>query len=331
MSQGTGGFDLPSYLLGKSNSRGKNSKKIEMLSKIVNGTYEGTDLTIKFADEIAKSPYNGDVWAWIQGRITAGNFDDIYVFDWIPVVADSHTYHAEVMGINTYKNYGDTGHITGNHIDFIFNELWHKSTIGYNAVNVNNGYPAFTPSGGTEQPEDPWYWTASRIYKYMNSLQGYIINGSSLPFPMYLADYRTGGVYYYLPANLKAVISPKRVYLPQRLPTSTALSTSDTSVGWTDLGNLWLPSENEIFGRPTYGTSQGSNNTGGDMLYPYFAVGSEHRVKYLNGERTTYWMRNARGGASTSFTIVSSSGYASYTNASNSHGISVCFRVMAAN
>ena len=45
------------------------------------GYYPGVDLTVKHAEEIAS--YD-NVWAWIKARITAGNYSQIHVADYIP-------------------------------------------------------------------------------------------------------------------------------------------------------------------------------------------------------------------------------------------------------
>ena len=49
--------------------------------------YEGVDLTLKFATEIAASPYSGNPWAWIKARIQAADFTGIHVNDYIPFVS----------------------------------------------------------------------------------------------------------------------------------------------------------------------------------------------------------------------------------------------------
>lgn len=99
--------------------------------------YNGVDLTAKFADEIAASPYSGDAWAWIKARIQAGNYTGIHVKDFIPFTATNGvTLRAEVAGIDTYRNYGDSS--VGRHIDFICRELW-PTLKPINPVNYNNG------------------------------------------------------------------------------------------------------------------------------------------------------------------------------------------------
>lgn len=98
--------------------------------------YPGVDLTVKFADEIAAAPYSGDEWEWIHARIQAGNYAGININDYIPVVANGNTYKAQIMGIDTYKGYGDTE--VCNHIDWIFEELW-PTLNPINPANYNNG------------------------------------------------------------------------------------------------------------------------------------------------------------------------------------------------
>lgn len=99
--------------------------------------YPGIDLTVKHAAEITQS-YGGDPWAWIKARITAENFEGIHVGDYIPfrdTKASPGTHNARIMGINTYKGYGDTA--VGNHIDF-FAGYWSPNKP-INSVNYNNG------------------------------------------------------------------------------------------------------------------------------------------------------------------------------------------------
>lgn len=95
--------------------------------------YPGVDLTVKFADEIANYT---DEWAWIHALIQSGDYAGININDYIPVTANGSTFKARIMGINTYKGYGDTE--VGNHIDWIFEELW-PTLKPINPANYNNG------------------------------------------------------------------------------------------------------------------------------------------------------------------------------------------------
>lgn len=97
--------------------------------------YEGVDITVKFASEIANYT---DEWAWIKSRIQAGNYAGINVGDYIPVTANGNNFKARILGINTYTGYGDTGHEVGNHIDWMFEELW-LTVRPVNLANYNNG------------------------------------------------------------------------------------------------------------------------------------------------------------------------------------------------
>lgn len=96
--------------------------------------YPGVDLTVKFATEIANYT---DEWAWVKARIQAGNYAGININDYIPVATtNNYNFKARVMGINTYKGYGNTE--VGNHIDWWFDELW-PTTHAINPVGWNNG------------------------------------------------------------------------------------------------------------------------------------------------------------------------------------------------
>lgn len=115
--------------------------------------YPGVDLTQKFAAEIAEA---GNPWAWIHGRTQVENFEGIHVGDYIPLVANSNNFKASIMGINTYKGYGDTA--VGNHIDFMSDKLWHVAAR-QNPVLWNNGLiPVETITADGTQAE----WTLTK-------------------------------------------------------------------------------------------------------------------------------------------------------------------------
>ena len=63
---------------------------------IANRIYQGVDLSVTFATEIAAAPYSGNVWAWIKARIQAANFTGINVGDYIPFTANAKLVKAEV-------------------------------------------------------------------------------------------------------------------------------------------------------------------------------------------------------------------------------------------
>lgn len=336
--------------------------------------YEGVDLTLKFATEIAASPYSGDPWAWIKARIQSGDFTGIHVNDYIPFTTTNNTtLKACVGGINTYKDYGDTA--VGNHIDFICRELW-PTRKPVNPVNYNNGLiPVQTITGdgtttefvltkemdgiasvtqggegltgwtynaatftltfdeapaagtitvtgtGTEYP-----WLASDLYLWLNSLAGQVPNGTGLNPAVVHKDYTQGGVYYYLPAALKAVIVEKRAYLPKRYSASGLLS-DDNAGGWVDIGKLWLPSECEVYGAPCWGGKGGYATMGNNIQYPIFAH-NMNRVKKRSGSRDLWWVLSVYSGNTTLWCAVAGSGTAyRYYASDTTVAAPVCFRI----
>ena len=139
-------------------------------------------------------------------------------------------------------------------------------------------------------------------------------------------DYSQGGVYYFLPAELKAVIANKRVLLGERYSASGLLN-SDNSWSWTNLGNLWVPTEMEVCGAPVWGGNGYSN--GGYVQYPIFAH-NMNRIKGLGdgGGRTSWWELTPASGNSSNFCYVGYAGFANTTNASSTWlSAPVCFRI----
>lgn len=286
----------------------------EILSQELNSTYEGTDLTVKFASEIVASPYNGDPWAWIKARTTAGNFTGIHVADYIPFTCEDNkgTFNAQIAGINTYKNYGNIA--VGNHIDWICKELW-STSHPVNKVNYNNG---------TAAQNHPWL--ASDLYLYLNSLAGTVPNQAVVGGGEGTAvDYTADGVYYYLPTQLKNVIIEKRFQLPKRYSASELLP-DDNDRGWVDIGKLWLPDECEVYGMPVWGGKGGNSLGGSSLQYPLFA-GNMNRQRFKNGSRASWWLLSPSSGGSAAWCYLGSSGNCDYRIASNSTvSAPVCFR-----
>jgi hypothetical protein len=290
----------------------------EILSQELNGTYEGTDLTVKFASENAASPYNGDPWAGIKARTTAGNFTGIHVSDYIPITCTNDvTLNAQIAGINTYRYYGNI--VVRNHIDWICKEPW-PTSHPVNKVNYNNGTAAQNHA-----------WLASDLYLYLNSLSGDVPNGTSLnPETVtvnYTEDGDEKGVYYYLPEQLKNVIIEKRFLLPKRYSASELLS-DDNGSGWVNIGKLWLPDECEVYGMPVWGGKGGYSLGGSSLQYPLFA-GNMNRLKFnKNGNRISWWLLSPYSGDSENWCYVDNKGICNYNKASNPNiAAPVCFRI----
>jgi len=183
------------------------------------GYYPGVDLTVKHAEEIAS--YD-NVWAWIKARITAGNYSQIHVADYIPfTTSNNRVFNAQVAGINPYTGYGATE--LGNHIDFVTRELWPEA-FQMNLIIINNG--------ASETLKDPW--CASNGYLFVNSLAGQVPNSTTKPFEMVDKDYTADGIYYYLPDTLKSVIADKLIYTqPRTITSATSFPPTTKSSGRT--------------------------------------------------------------------------------------------------
>ena len=280
--------------------------------QIANRRYPGVDLTVKFAGEIGST----NVWTWIKQRIDAAEMDGyegLNIHDYIPFVAGGNVIKAEIGGIDTYYNYGDTA--VPHHIDFISRDCWPDTHV-FNKVNYNNG-TSVSPSP----------WLASDLYAWLNSLAMQVPNATTANPAMVDVDYSATGVYDKLPAELKAVIVQKRALLPSRY-TAGSLLTDDNSWAWADMGKLWIPSEIEVYGCEHWGSKNGYSS-GGFQQYPIFATNMK-RVKGAGdgGTRASWWLLSASGGNSTNFALVGNAGNGNNNHASHTTiRAPLCFRI----
>ena len=181
---------------------------------------------------------------------------------------------------------------------------------------------AITVTGtGTEYP-----WLASDLYHWLNSLAGQVPNSTALNPAVKHVDYTQGGVYYYLPDALKAVIVEKRAYLPKRYSASGLLS-DDNAGGWENIGKLWLPSEWEVYGGPARGGLRDYSVLGNCIQYPIFRS-MTNRVKKRSGSRDNWWVLSVYSGNTTYWCIVYGNGDAtSYLASATYVAAPVCFRI----
>lgn len=98
--------------------------------------YQGVDLTVRFAEEIAKY---SDPWRWIKARLAAHNLDGIHVHDFMTITVGSYTMKPEILGINTYT--GTTDQELGWHIDWGTKDCY-PETVKWFTENNNNGTSA---------------------------------------------------------------------------------------------------------------------------------------------------------------------------------------------
>lgn len=265
----------------------------------VNANYEGVDLTVKFANEIAN---HSNEWAWIQSRLDNHNVRDLHVSDYIPINIAANggiaaeTHKAEIAGINTYYNTGDSGREVGYHIDWITRDCY-SETVQFNTGNNNNG----TDAGSMQSP-----FLASNLKSWLD-----------------------GTLYGLLDAKLKAVIKSKRILAPYRYQSGATL-TDDNSWGWQDFDKLWVPLETEIFDCLVWSTKGYGN--GQAVQYPIFANSYEHRIKGAGpgGARAGWWTASANSGNATNVVYVGYGGHSNNNSASNTYRVPVCFRTMEA-
>lgn len=286
----------------------KVAEELKIYAQIADRTYAGRDLTAVFASEIAQA--GNDPWAWIKSRITAQNYEGIHVGDYIPwtdTTSAGTTRNAYILGINTYRQYGYPA--VGHHIDF-YGGLW-GTKRSINTVDYNNG---------TSESEHPWL--ASDAYLYVNSLAGKVPSTETANPTLVDVDYTADGIYYYLPDALKAQIKPKRAYLEKRYIEGELLTESNAGA-MTDIGNIWFPTEYEVYGAPVWGGGKFAG-IGSAVQYPFF-TGNMNRMAF---GRQLWWLLTPRFGNSTTWCNVTDHGLAN-GNAKSSVLIRVpiCFRI----
>jgi len=203
-------------------------------------------------------------------------------------------------------------------------ELW-PEPIPWNLTNYNNGLGTMTTP-----------FLTSNANAFINSLQASVPNGTGASPPTTNVDYRSGGILSQIPLEVRNVISPKEALMGVRHSASILL-TDDNTWGWRVMGELWLPSEVEVYGCRQWGSnaSPGSGfGSGGYVQYPIFAQNMK-RVKVIAGTdtRSYWWLVTPRGGASNSAAVVSLNGTAAMSlNLTNVAGATatrtpICFRV----
>lgn len=287
----------------------------------LSAAYEGADLTQRYAAEIsgtAGADAEAKKWNWIKARIQAKNYVGIHIGDYIPfALTDGKQFKAEVAGIDTYYNYGDTP--VGHHIDFITRDC-HPDPRAWNKVDYNNG---------TNISPNPWL--ACDLYAWLNNKAMWVPNATTASQALVAVDYTTTGVLGKLPAALSAVIVEKRLLVPHRYTASDVLI-DDNTWSWQNVGKLWVPFEFEVCGCNVWGSNASPNqgySIGGFVQYPIFSCNMK-RVKGAGdgGARATWWLASARGGGSTFAASVSHYGGANNNDASNT-GVRapLCFRV----
>nr|WP_297935381.1 DUF6273 domain-containing protein [uncultured Lachnoclostridium sp.] len=102
-------------------------------------TYQGVDLTVRFAEEIAGY---ANAWRWIKARIAAANFDGLHIGDYIPIYMGDYLIKMQIAGMDTY--YKTTDRQLGHHIDWI-SEKCYPESVQWDTDNNNGTANSRTP------------------------------------------------------------------------------------------------------------------------------------------------------------------------------------------
>ena len=287
------GLDASGNLIdsGKKASDFVSAANLDALNQIAAGIYEGTDLTVKFADEIANYT---DEWAWVQARLDAHDVSSMLPGDYIPIVVGAETHQAQIAGINPYFDTCDSGYEVKYHIDWITRDCYGGATVKWNNSDNNNG------SAAEASP-----FLASNLNSWLNST-----------------------LYGLLEAKLKAVIKEKRILAPTRYQSGQTL-TDDNSWAWKTTGKLWVPYETEIFDNVQWSTKGFGESQ--NVQYEIFRNSYRARRKKQGptGARAYWWTASASSGNATHAVGVSGNGVSYGYSASGSCCAPVCFRTMA--
>ena len=296
--------------------------QIDAVIKNFDRMYEGVNLETKFATEIAAA---GNVYAWLNNRKNAGNFEGIHVGDYFSVSLSAgtvagysiaaQTFKCRIVGINTYKSCADTN--IGNMLYVISDEVI-NTAIKWNPTDNNNG---------TASQNKPWL--ASAAYAVLNGVNNYTTNAYGNA--AHGANASAKGILQLLPSTLQSVLKQKRNLLDNRY-SSSGLLTGSTGWDWADMGKLWLPNEVEVYGcgiRSNLSQTSGFwfPEAGLSIQFPWFANNCEHRVKRnSSGARCSWWLSAPASDYTTTVCYVYTSGYASsYTATYSSIFLPLCF------
>ena len=296
--------------------------QIDAVIKNFDRMYEGVNLETKFATEIAAA---GNVYAWLNNRKNAGNFEGIHVGDYFSVSLSAgtvagysiaaQTFKCRIVGINTYKSCADTN--IGNMLYVISDEVI-NTAIKWNPTDNNNG---------TASQNKPWL--ASAAYAVLNGVNNYTTNAYGNA--AHGANASAKGILQLLPSTLQSVLKQKRNLLDNRY-SSSGLLTGSTGWDWADMGKLWLPNEVEVYGcgiRSNLSQTSGFwfPEAGLSIQFPWFANNCEHRVKRnSSGARCSWWLSAPASNDTTTVCLVTSAGAADSNDATySSIFLPLCF------
>lgn len=237
-----------------------------------------------FSVEISKF---SDIWAWIKSRIQDGNYYNIHVGDYIPIIIDNVTLEMQVAGIDVYT--GATDNSMGHHIDFISRDCY--GLYSWNDTEDNNG-----------NADSPYPYMICNLRRWLNET-----------------------LYISLPQEIKNQIVPKRALMEQRYSNSGTL-TESTAWGWQDIGMLWVPSEYEVFGACIWGTKGWSSGSAIQYpIFSNSSKSRIKRAE--TGRYDWWLATAASGHDGSACSVNADGSPAGYWYTSNYAGVPVCFRI----
>ena len=206
----------------------------------------------------------------------------------------------EVAAINPYWRYGDSGELTGakNHVLFISRDCL-PHYLRFRKANTA-WHIAPDPTGGIG------VWQGSALYTTLNDADNGVL-------PLLAAT--DIGAYIYGGASGGGM----RYYGETRATEATTTS----SGAWLDRGKLFLPSEDEVWGREIF--TLRSNQ--GHLHLPLFHGSRRHISKGIGdgGSRGDWWGMSAYAGGAANICSVSYYGNPGSGSAVNGRGAPVCF------
>ncbi|MBQ8465286.1 MAG: hypothetical protein IJ545_04675 [Alphaproteobacteria bacterium] len=287
--------------------------------ELARGTYRGTNLEEKFADEIATA---GSVAAWLHARCQAGNFEGIYPFDYFfdttvaqtvdgTSVAGGQQRKCVIAGIDMYYNTGDSSPYMPHHLT-IFAGL-STANVLFNPSNNNNG------SSYSNNP-----FLASKLNAVLNGVNNATTNNiGDVGFD------GTGGCYLNtFSTALKSIMVEQRVYMPKRYSADATL-TNHTGCEWLGRGTLFAPSEVEAYGDVVHSQNSALAQCEWEGYGPYcqWDIFKTAAGRLLFG-RTSFWLSSVAGGGSTFACSVSGHGYAHCNSTTNTYNRApLCFHI----
>lgn len=254
--------------------------------QVLAGTYEGRDLSVVFADEIAEF---SSVWAWWQDRENKGDYSGIRIRDYIPVslsensMVPSQSNDLILAEIHPFLHTGDT-ETTRNHSIWYPRKAWlaqgsyapsGTNNIQWNTTNNNNG-------------------TSSEKRPYLAS---------------HLRDWEKNYLVKALPTELQSILYNVR-YIYEERYSSSGSQTTDTGWSWGDTNGFISPSQVMVYANQPF-TDQQTGGYGqgvGHQLLLFKQYGID---AFINGDHVARWLCSVPSGHSTFAAIVHSNGYAS--------------------